>query len=314
LKGELDMPYENEHSARLENPNKFDPDSFRRKADGIIYGHIKVPSTIDVIWGKLKSANKPEDFPIPQVLRFPTKDWTADEAKKWLKDNDIKYIAFEPAEESKTSNADIEIRSYKAEIRADGEESKPKIKGTAAVFDKLSVDLGGFKEIIHQNSFGDIIYTSDVVALINHDPNLVLGRNQKSKTLFLEEKDTGLDFIIDPPGTSFANDLLVSMARGDMDKCSFAFVVSDEYWEKVDGEAIRHVTKFKELWDISIVTYPAFPQTSAQLFGRNIKTPDQVYREYRSMQNIKTVRANAGAINSADYKLKIYEKLSMKGK
>jgi HK97 family phage prohead protease len=93
-------PYPNEHSARIKNPDQFDPKSFRRKADGTIYGKIKVPGTAAVIWGKLKEHNDPGDNPIPQAIRFPTKDWTVSEAKKWLSDNNVKYEKFEPAAKS----------------------------------------------------------------------------------------------------------------------------------------------------------------------------------------------------------------------
>jgi len=91
------MPYENEHSARLRNPKDFDPQSFRRTNGGTIYGTKKVPKTIAIIWAKLKGKSKPSDPPIPQALRFPTKNWTVQKAKKWLKDNNIKYQSFEPA-------------------------------------------------------------------------------------------------------------------------------------------------------------------------------------------------------------------------
>ena len=91
-------PYANEHSARLKEPDDFDKDTFRRKNDGTIYGKIKVPATAAVIWAKLKGHSEPEDEPHPQAIRFPTKDWTVEEAKAWLKENNVKYIAFEPAE------------------------------------------------------------------------------------------------------------------------------------------------------------------------------------------------------------------------
>lgn len=99
LKLTEEKPYPHEHSARIKDPDLFDDKTFRRKSDGTIYGKIKVPATADVIWGKLKEHNKPSDNPIPQAIRFPTKDWTEAEAKKWLKDNDVKYERFEPASE-----------------------------------------------------------------------------------------------------------------------------------------------------------------------------------------------------------------------
>ena len=89
-------PYPNEHSARLKDPDKFD--KFRRKKDGTIFKNVKVPETINVLWGHLKDG-KDDDW-VEQSLRFPIKNWTASEAKKWLKDNDIDYMKFEPASKS----------------------------------------------------------------------------------------------------------------------------------------------------------------------------------------------------------------------
>lgn len=105
------MPYPNEHSARLKEPRDFKekPDwskngKFRRVPDGIIYGRIKVPSTADVIWGQLKT-QKGKDA-APQAIRFPIKNWTESKARKWLKDNNVKYIKFEPATKKKTNQGE----------------------------------------------------------------------------------------------------------------------------------------------------------------------------------------------------------------
>jgi len=93
-------PYPNEHTARIKSPTLFNPETFRRKKDGTIYGKIKVPATAAVIWGKLKGSDAPSDMPIPQAIRFPISDWTVAQAKNWLKDNNVKYEKFEPAEKS----------------------------------------------------------------------------------------------------------------------------------------------------------------------------------------------------------------------
>ena len=93
-------PFPNEHSARLESPTLFNPDTFRRKKDGTIYGDIKVPGTAAVIWAKLKEHDESTANPIPQALRFPATDWTVAQAKSWLNDNKVKYEKFEPAEKS----------------------------------------------------------------------------------------------------------------------------------------------------------------------------------------------------------------------
>jgi len=98
------MPYPNEHSARLKNPKDFEPKRFRRTNGGTIYGTKKVPKTVAIIWAKLKDKSKPKDPPIPQALRFPVKSWTVQKAKKWLKDNNIKYQSFEPAKKKEKSS------------------------------------------------------------------------------------------------------------------------------------------------------------------------------------------------------------------
>ncbi len=88
------MPLPNEHSARLQDPGKFD--SFGRTKGGKLYGRaLIVPATIGVVWGHPKGG--PPDAAVPQALRFPIENWTEDEAKKWLKDHDVKYILFEAA-------------------------------------------------------------------------------------------------------------------------------------------------------------------------------------------------------------------------
>ena len=100
------MPFPNEHRARLQDPKKFDTKTFRRSTGGKLYGKIVVPKTIAIIVAKLKAHNKPKDYPLAQALAFPTKNWTADKAKAWLKTNKVTYIRFEPASKTKSSQAE----------------------------------------------------------------------------------------------------------------------------------------------------------------------------------------------------------------
>lgn len=78
------MPYPNEHSARMIDPEKFEQDSFRRK---------NIAPGVDIILGKLKG----ETSMMTQTYRFDSKKFTPDEAKKWLTEHDIKNIGFEAA-------------------------------------------------------------------------------------------------------------------------------------------------------------------------------------------------------------------------
>lgn len=159
---------------------------------------------------------------------------------------------------------EIEHRAFRVrEIRASGEGEQPKIDGYAAVFNSLSEDLGGFYERIASGAFTNTLKTEDVRGLFNHDPNYVLGRI-KSETLSLSEDDTGLAFVMDPPDTSWARDLLISIRRGDIDQMSFGFRTVKDRWEQVGDQVIRTLLEVK-LYDVSPVTFPAYPQTSAQV-------------------------------------------------
>lgn len=147
-------------------------------------------------------------------------------------------------------------------VMADSEgdpESGPKIYGYSAVFNQLSHDLGGFRERIRPGAFANTIRVDDVRALFNHDANYVLGRNV-SGTLKLAEDEHGLIIDTTPPNAQWAKDLVESIKRGDIDQMSFGFRTISDDWHKENDEVIRELIEV-ELYDVSIVTYPAYPQT-----------------------------------------------------
>lgn len=136
---------------------------------------------------------------------------------------------------------------------------KRKIVGYASVFNTWSEDLGGFREMVKPGAFTKTIKESDVRALFNHDSNYVLGRNQAG-TLLLEEDAKGLKIEIDPPDTQWARDLGVSIDRGDISQMSFSFSTVKDEWNTKDGQNDRSLVEVR-LFDVSPVTYPAYPQT-----------------------------------------------------
>jgi len=166
-----------------------------------------------------------------------------------------------------------ELRSYPVELRASKEDEK--LVGHSAVFEQLSEDLGGFREKIRAGAFAESIGQDDIRALFNHDSNFVLGRN-KNKTLELEEDDTGLKVSIQPPDTQWARDLMFSVARGDINQMSFAFETLIDEWDESGVIPIRTLVRAK-LYDVSVVTYPAYPQTSV-----GVRSPEDIYKSFET--------------------------------
>ena len=150
-----------------------------------------------------------------------------------------------------------------SEVRMDGGNDDEKIVGYAAVFNSFSQPIFGFRETIKPGAFKKTIRESDVRALINHDPNYVLGRTS-SRTLRLSEDEKGLRYIVTPPDTTFARDLVVSIKRGDITQSSFGFSVVKDHWTGESPNMTRELLEVK-LFDVSSVTYPAYLQTEVSV-------------------------------------------------
>ena len=175
----------------------------------------------------------------------------------------------------------MEKRFQVSEVRGVRNGDKRTITGYAARYNVLSGDLGGFRERIASGAFKRILATKpDVVCLFNHSDNAVLGRTTAG-TLRLSEDSKGLKFECDLPDTSAGRDTYESAQCGDLNGCSFAFMVHDsrlcEYKEEeIDDEEdgmrsmvkraaraiIRTIRDFANLIYVSVVTHPAYPQTS----------------------------------------------------
>lgn len=161
-------------------------------------------------------------------------------------------------------NENVERRFVTHQVRmeemADGQGH---VIGYAAVFEQPSEDLGGFIEIIERGAFDRVLASQpDVRGLINHDPVLILGRTSAG-TMVLTVDPIGLRYDIIKPDTSYANDLAVSMQRGDITQSSFGFRAKEDRWENRDGKHFRYLMDV-DLFDVGPVTFPAYPQTSSE--------------------------------------------------
>jgi hypothetical protein len=158
----------------------------------------------------------------------------------------------------------LEISLEDVEIRDSGAgQDFYTLRGHAAVFNSLSHDLGGFKEILAPGSMVDAIKNSRVHLLFNHDANYPLASTD-SGTLELREDDLGLHvWARIPKELSYANDLRVLMQTGIARDMSFAFSLPEdgtgESWTRsADGENLRTITQVGELYDVSAVVRGAY--------------------------------------------------------
>ncbi|WP_200209115.1 HK97 family phage prohead protease [Micromonospora coerulea] len=185
----------------------------------------------------------------------------------------------------------IERRVLPSEVetRSAGE-GRIVIAGYAYKFNARSQDLGGFKETILEGAGKDAIERDDIRALVNHDANLILGRN-KAGTLRLAEDSTGLEYEIDADERqSYVRDLLISLERGDVTQSSFGFQVmpKGESWTRDEDDFPLRTIRAMSLFDVSPVTYPAYLSSESKVDKRAIDYAAALVSDVRQVKPILT--------------------------
>jgi HK97 family phage prohead protease len=214
----------------------------------------------------------------------------------------------------------MERRILASEVRATESSNEMRVSGYAARYDSLSGDLGGFKERIAKRAFDRILGTKpDTLMLLNHDINLPLGRTSAG-TLTLRGDDKGLAFDCLLPNTQAGRDTHESVKRGDLSGASFAFNLGkrsdgsamDSFDEEEEIEAdekdlglrskakgkkimVRTLHDFSSLMDVSVVTYPAYGQTSVAARHNVVAAEVRSYVEQRTKEVNDAINAEAWA-------------------
>lgn len=121
-------------------------------------------------------------------------------------------------------------------------------------------DMGWFSEEVSREAFAktDMI---DVLALFNHDSNIVLGRTSAG-TLTLNVTDEGLQYEFVAPNSPNGHNVAEAIRRGDIKQSSWGFTINDDRWETRNGKDHRIITGVKRVYDVSPVTFPANPDTT----------------------------------------------------
>lgn len=167
---------------------------------------------------------------------------------------------------------EVEVRCLLSDIRIEQRDANAggrNITGYAAKFDSWSEPImGWFVEQIRAGAFEgcDMV---DTIMCFNHNVDGILARTASS-TLTLEVDEVGLRFGFDAPNTSLGNDMVELVRRGDINKCSFRFVVEKDEWQYADEKNglqfdQRTIVKFSKLYDVALVVYPAYKDTEASI-------------------------------------------------
>lgn len=161
-----------------------------------------------------------------------------------------------------------QVRSTQSKFETREADGEMYISGYFAVFNSEYEMWPGGVESIADTAF-DGALADDIRCLIDHETRLVLGRN-KAGTLTLKVDTRGLwgEVRINPNDQDAVN-LYERVKRGDVDQCSFGFDILDEEFED-RGDSVKWTIKKVKLYEVSVVTFPAYEETSVSARKRQL--------------------------------------------
>ncbi len=182
--------------------------------------------------------------------------------------------------------ANREIRLAELRTAADpGEEMI--VEGYALIFDQPTVlyEYNGikYKEVVARGAL-DGADLSDVPFKYNHSNDVMIMARTRNKTLELRVDDKGLAIRARLAPTTAGKDLYQLIKRGDIDKMSFAFTVTDDSYDRETHT--RTILKIKKLYDVAAVDMPAYEQTSisARCFFKLESEKEQALERARGLK------------------------------
>lgn len=157
------------------------------------------------------------------------------------------------------------VKESKFSTRA--EDGNLYIEGYFAVFGSEYRMWENAIETIDEDAF-DGALDGDIRALVNHDSTLVLGRTTAG-TLILRVDRVGLwGSIIVNQADQDAMNLYERVRRGDVSQCSFGFDILDQSTEVMENGTTVWRIKRVRLYEVSVVTFPAYEDTSVSVRRR----------------------------------------------
>ena len=160
----------------------------------------------------------------------------------------------------------------KSEFRAAEQEEKFLLEGYFIKYNEETELYPGVFEEIDSRAVVNSLANNDVRCLFNHDTGKVLGRTGNS-TLELRTDDVGLYGVVeinreDPEAMA----IYARINRGDINACSFGFFPIQEDIEFRDDGTTKFVVREIDLFEVSAVTFPAYPQTEIAARNNDIES------------------------------------------
>lgn len=183
----------------------------------------------------------------------------------------------------------IQYRTNKINFREKEDDKDLRIEGYFVVYDDETKLWDGVYEKIDRNAF-DGELDKDIRALAGHNMEKVLGR-RKNNTLTLKSDDKGLwGSILINKDDPEAFSLYQKVKRGDVDKCSFGFIPTEEECVKRGDGADLFVVKKCELIEVSVVAFPAYENTSISARRKDFERNRENFRKSKLKERLNEVK------------------------
>jgi HK97 family phage prohead protease len=250
------------HLVDLDSPDA-DPDSDNYPSAGVV-AHL--------LWGSgptKRAAQRTQDYADSVVARIRAEETNSmDNRNKWL---DVARAIALKIDGPKANEPEVRTNSVDFEVRAEGDGMT--FTGYASVFNSPSQDLGGFIEYVAPGAFKRSLQSRNEVKLLwNHDAGEPLA-SLRGGTMQLVEDERGLKVTATLPQTSRGRDVAELLRTKVIDSMSFGFNVIKDTWSR-DGQT-RTLDSVR-LFEVSIVSFPAYESTTAQVRSKPTINPDQL--------------------------------------
>jgi HK97 family phage prohead protease len=252
------------HLVDLDSPDA-NPDSDNYPSAGVV-AHL--------LWGSgpsKRAAQRTQDYAESVVARIRQEETNSmDNKNKWL--DVARAIALKiDGPQPETKEQEVRTNSVDFEVRAEGDGMT--FTGYASVFNSPSEDLGGFVEYVAPGAFKRSLQSRNEVKMLwNHDSGEPLA-SLRGGTMQLLEDERGLKVTAQLPNTTRGRDIAELLRTKVIDSMSFGFNVIKDSWSK-DGQT--RTLESVRLFEVSIVSFPAYEATVAQVRSAQTINPDEL--------------------------------------